>query len=168
MNSNVPIIRKFLKFYLLLQLIIIGLIIYLYDLANVSESFIFGCLTYSIIAFVLRSILSKSHRKGIRLVKERKFDKAIPYFEKSVAYFSKNNWIDKYRFLTLLSASRFTYKEMGLCNIAFCYSQLGYGQKAKDYYQIVLSKNPNNGLAITALNMLNSMDKNQENPSIKN
>ncbi|HEX3165740.1 MAG TPA: tetratricopeptide repeat protein, partial [Chitinophagaceae bacterium] len=75
-----------------------------------------------------------------------------------VDYFAKNNWVDKYRYLTLLSSSKMTYKEMGLCNIAFCYSQTGNGQKAKEYYEQALREFPENGLAIAALNMLKSVD----------
>ena len=36
-----------------------------------------------------------------------------------------------------------TYKEMGLCNIAFCNSQTGNGQKAKEYYEQALKKDKN-------------------------
>lgn len=45
---------------------------------------------------------------------------------------------------------------MGLNNIAFCYAQIGNGNKAKHYYQKILSKFPDSMLAKTALNMLNS------------
>ena len=47
---------------------------------------------------------------------------------------------------------------MGLSNIAFCYSQIGNGQKATEYYQQSLNDFPDNGIAITALNMLNSVN----------
>ena len=47
---------------------------------------------------------------------------------------------------------------MGLCNIAFCYSQTGNGQKAKEYYQQTLKEYPDNGMAVAGLNMLTSMD----------
>jgi tetratricopeptide (TPR) repeat protein len=83
---------------------------------------------------------------------------ALPLFEKSVAYFSKNRWIDKYRFITLLSSSGLTYREMGLCNIAFCYSQTGNGLKAKEVYTQTLQEYPENGLANAGLNMLTSLE----------
>jgi tetratricopeptide (TPR) repeat protein len=98
----------------------------------------------------------------MKLVKQQKFAAALPLFEKSVGYFSKNNWIDKYHFLTLLSSSKMTYKEMGLCNIAFCYSQTGNGQKAKEYYKQVLKEFPENGLALAGINMLNSTENKTE------
>jgi hypothetical protein len=51
-----------------------------------------------------------------------------------------------------------TYREMGLCNIAFFYSHTGNGLKAKEIYQQALNDYPENGLAIAGLNMMNSVD----------
>jgi len=110
---------------------------------------------------ILRNVFAKDHRHGIRLVRQNKFIEAIPFFERSVNYFTKNKWIDKFRSLTLLSSSKMTYKEMGLCNIAFCYSQSGDGSKAKEYYKQVLKEYPQNGLAIAGLNMLTSVNENK-------
>jgi tetratricopeptide (TPR) repeat protein len=158
MSSNIPTTRQLSLPFLVPQLIIIGLIIYLYHLADFTEPFILGAITYSLLALTLRNLIAKNHRKGIQLVKEKKFSDAIPYFEKSVAYFSQHSWVDKYRFLTLLSSSGLTYKEMGLCNIAFAYGQTGNGQRATEYYEQVLAEFPENGLAIAALNMIKSVE----------
>jgi tetratricopeptide (TPR) repeat protein len=158
MASNVPMIKQFAWTSIVPQLLLIGLLIYIYHLLDFDEPFIFGALTYSIIAFGLRNLIAKNHRQGIKLVKQQKFADAITYFEKSVDYFSTNSWVDKYRFLTLLSSSKMTYREMGLCNIAFCYGQTGNGLKAKEIYQQTLNEYPENGLAIAGLNMLTSVD----------
>jgi tetratricopeptide (TPR) repeat protein len=135
-----------------------GVIIYGYRLIGYGDTFILGILTYVALAIILRNLIAKSHRRGVRLTRQQKFSEAIPFFEKSVDYFSKNSLIDKYRFLTLLSSSKMRYREMGLCNIAFCYSQTGKGSKAKRYYEEVLKAFPENSLAIAGLNMLNSVD----------
>ena len=45
---------------------------------------------------------------------------------------------------------------MALCNIAFCYSQIGNGTKAIAFYKKTLEEFPENGLAHSALKMLNS------------
>ena len=47
-------------------------------------------------------------------------------------FFKRYNWIDKYRFVVLLSLSRISYTEMALANIAFCHGQLGEGGKSKE------------------------------------
>lgn len=159
MASNVPFTRQIAWLPVIVQIIFIWLLIYLFDLAGFTQPFIFAAVTYVILAFLLRNIFAKQHRTGIRLVKQHRFAEAIPYFQKSYAYFSQQSWVDRYRFLTLLSATAMSYREMGLCNIAFCYAQIGEGQKAKEYYQLTLKDYPQNGLAITGLNMLNSFDE---------
>ena len=156
MASNVPTVRQIAWVSLIPQSIFIGIIIFVCHLLEFDDPFLSGALTYLIISFGLRNLVAKDHKQGMKLVKQQQFENAIPLFEKSVAFFNKNKWVDKYRFLTLLSSSKMTYKEMGLCNIAFCYSQISNGQKAKEYYEQTLKEFPENGLAIAALKMINS------------
>ncbi|MEN9639008.1 MAG: hypothetical protein RLZZ262_876, partial [Bacteroidota bacterium] len=70
----------------------------------------------------------------------------------------KYSWVDKYRYLTLLSSSKMTYREMGLCNIAFCYGQIGQGAKARAFYEQVRTEYPDNGIALIALNLMSSVE----------
>ena len=95
----------------------------------------------------------------MQLVKKHEYAGAIQFFEASYRFFTDNSWIDKYRYITLLSSSAMDYREMALCNIAFCYSQIGEGPKARAYYQQVLKTYPDNGLAQTALRMMESVEK---------
>lgn len=156
MASNVPTVRQIAWISLVPQLMLMGLLIYLFHLLEFGDPFLYGALTYLVLSFGLRNLVAKNHRQGMKLVKQQKFEEAIPLFEKSVEYFTKNAYVDKYRFLTLLSSSKMTYKEMGLCNIAFCYSQTNNGQKAKEYYELTLKEFPENGLATAGLKMINS------------
>ncbi|MFT4093590.1 MAG: tetratricopeptide repeat protein [Niabella sp.] len=156
MASNVPVIKQIAWLSIIPQLAVLGIIIYAYHLTGWGDPFLLGLLTFYVLSLLLRNLVAKNQRLGMRLVKQQKFTEAIPFFEKNVSYFSNNNRVDKYRFLTLLSSSKMTYKEMGLCNIAFCYSQTGDGLKAKEYYERVLKAFPENGLAIAGLNMLKS------------
>lgn len=156
MASNVPTVRQVAWSSLIPQLTVMGLLIYIYYIFKSTDPFLYGVLSYLGLSFLLRNVIAKDHRDGIRLIKQNNFTDAIPKFERSVDFFTKNKWVDKYRFLTLLSSSRMTYKEMGLCNIAFCYSQTNNGQKAKEYYEQTLKEFPENGLAIAGLRMINS------------
>jgi tetratricopeptide (TPR) repeat protein len=156
MASNVPIVRQIAWISLIPQVLFMGSLIFAYHQLEFRDPFLFGPLTYLIISFGLRNFVAKDHKQGMKLVRQQQFEKAIPLFENSVTFFTKNNWIDKYRFLTLLSSSRMTYKEMGLCNIAFCYSQTSNVQKAKEYYEHTLKEFPENGLAIAGLKLINS------------
>ncbi len=136
-----------------------GCIIFIWHLINPEKAFLFGAMTYLLISFSLRNLIPKDHRSGIKKNNSEKFEEAIPHFEKSYAFFKKYEWIDKYRFITLLSASKMSYREMALANIGFCYSQMGDGTKSKDYYERKLKEFPESGLAKSALKMTSAMEK---------
>ena len=91
------------------------------------------------------------------LVKKEKFEEAIPFFEESFEYFTKNNWVDKYRYIALLSVSGWSYKELALTNLAFCYGQIGNANMAKEYYEKTLENYPDNAMAKTGLRMINAI-----------
>lgn len=154
MHSQPPVSFSVSITRILAQLAIVAMLVWLYRLAGVEEAFIFGAFTYALLAILLRSTIAKDHRAGTRLVMQKRFEEAIPHFKKSVDYFTKYAWVDRFRLLTLLSATPATYRQMGLCNIGFCYSQLGNGPQAKAYYEQVLREYPGNSIAATQLNML--------------
>lgn len=162
MASRVPTVRQFSSTGLIFQFIILALLTYVFYKDDLYNAFIITAIVYSVVALLLRNIIAKQHRKGIKLVKQQKFEEAIPYFEKSYDYFIKNNWLDKYRFITLLSASKIGYTESALINIAFCNSQIGNGQKAIAYYKKALDKFPESMMAQTALRMLTSVNNKAE------
>ncbi|HEX7447932.1 MAG TPA: hypothetical protein VF306_10325 [Pirellulales bacterium] len=56
-----------------------------------------------------------------------------------------------------MSSSAISYREMALCNIAFCYAQLGNGENAELYYRRTLDEFPDSGLADAALRMIESV-----------
>ena len=136
MASKIPVVRQVAWVSLVPQLLLLGLLIFIFELLEIKNASLLGASIYLILSFSLRFIVAKDHRKGMRLIRQQKFEEAIPFFDASVEFFNRKAWIDKYRFLTLLSSSKMTYKEMGLCNIAFCYSQSNNGQKAKVYYSL--------------------------------
>lgn len=154
MPSKAPIIRQSNWLALIPQLIIMMVIIGIWRQIHPDYAVFLGISSYILLSFSLRNFVPKSHRKGMALVKGGYFQEAIPYFEKSYTFFSQNDWLDKYRFLTLLSASKMCYKEMALCNIAYCYGQIGNGHQARTFYQKVLDDYPQNILAKSGLNML--------------
>jgi tetratricopeptide (TPR) repeat protein len=134
-----------------------GLSIFFWSLTDPENAFLYGFVTFMIIYYAVRMLVPRSHRNGMKKIKKENYNDGIPLFEKSYAFFSKNNWLDKYRFVTILSASKITYKEMALNNIAYCYSQIGNGNQSKAYYERTLKEFPESVLAKSGLNMLNSM-----------
>lgn len=159
MRSKTPTVRPIAWISLVPQLLIMILFMYIWYLINTSNFIILGAITYLSISQLLRRIIAKEHRIGMLHVKKGNFEDAIQNFKNSYEFFKKNNWIDKYRYLTLLSSSKMTYCEMALNNIAFCYGQIGNGQMAKAYYEKTLTEYPKNGMAKAALNLLNSISE---------
>jgi hypothetical protein len=114
---------------------------------------------YLSLILVLRLTISRHHRLGIRMVKRGQFQEAIDSFQQSLDFFMRHPWIDRFRWITLLSVSSMTYREMGLANIAFAYSQQGDGEKSRAYYELCIKEFPDSGIAISALRLMDSIKK---------
>lgn len=127
-----------------------------YEYIAKTDDIFNGVIIFCVIALVLRITIPKSHRKGMKALKQNDFETAIANFKESVDYFTRNRWVDKYRVITVLSSSKMCFREMGLCNIAFCYSQTGQAEKAKALYEEILEEYPDNGIAYYALNSINT------------
>lgn len=158
MASKVPTVRQVSWISVIPQILFMLFVFFIYEKIGFKEPILYGAITYLAVSMSLRFFVPKSHREGIRLNNEHLFEEAIPKFEKSYKFFSEYNWIDEYRYITLFSSSKMNYKEMALCNIAFCYSQIGNGQKAIEYYKKAIKEFPESGLAQAGLKMLTSME----------
>ena len=158
MSSKVPKIRQANWVSIIPHLIIMGIIIFIWSLINPERAILFGAITYLLISFSLRKLIPKDHRNGIKKINSEEFKGAIIDFEKSYEFFKKYEWVDKYRFITLLSSSKISYREMALANIGFSYSQIGKGLNSKEYYERTLKEFPESELAKSALKMINAME----------
>lgn len=134
-----------------------GLLMLIYYQFDKSKFIFFGAITYFIISKLLRGIIAKEHLKATSKAKHEHYEEAIPHFLNSYEFFKRNSWVDKYRFLTLLSSDKISFKEMALLNIAFCYGQIGNGILSKNYYEKTLAEFPENAVAKAGLRLLNSM-----------
>ncbi|MCM1183861.1 MAG: tetratricopeptide repeat protein [Roseburia sp.] len=120
-------------------------------------------LVYFAAFLLLRNLVPRNHRKGMRLFKAGSYAQAIEEYQKSYDFFTKHAWVDKYRYITLMSSSRMSYREMALLNIAYCHAQLGNGAKAIACYEAVLREFPDSQMAQSALQMLRSVFDNGSN-----
>ena len=132
------------------------LLVFILMMSGIEKPIVPGMITYLALSFALRFTIPKHHRKGIKYIKKKMHAEAIDEFLKSYDFFSKHEWIDRFRYITIFSSSIMCYREMALANIAFCYSQIGNGEKAIDYYKQVLSQYPGNQIAEAGLNMIES------------
>jgi hypothetical protein len=121
------------------------------------------------VGFVLfaRATFTRGHRRGIRCVKSGRFAEAIPHFERAYRSVVERPWIDRFRWILLGGSSRWTYREMALCNVAFCYGQIGKGDKMREAYQKALAEFPNSVLAGTAMRMITATQTKAPNQALQ-
>ena len=156
MSSSQPIVRQRNWFSVFPQVLVLVVICGIYYYLGVSGFIFFGAGTYLLLSFFLRRMSPINQRKGIVYLKKKQYQKALDEFKLSYEFFKSYNWIDKYRFVVLLSSSRISYTEMALANIAFCYGQLGEGAKSKEYYENILKEFPDSQIAIVSLKMFDA------------
>jgi tetratricopeptide (TPR) repeat protein len=125
--------------------------------ANLTFGMTCGAATYLLYSFGSRLLIPRYHRTGIALSRQQRFADAIPHFERSLEFFDRHDWVDRYRSIVLMSPSAMSYREMALANIAFCYSQIGDGEQARLYYEKCLERFPDSSLALTALRMIDAV-----------
>jgi len=133
------------------------LLIAFFDKRMEEVGWIVAAVVYLVLRFLLQSVVAKDHRRGIRKIQQHKFEEALDCFKRSTEFFTQNSWVDRYRFITLLSSSKMTYREISLCNWAFCLSQMGRGEEAIALYQDILKQYPDNYLATNTLRVLTSI-----------
>jgi tetratricopeptide (TPR) repeat protein len=122
-----------------------------------TVAFFVSAVAHAVYSRIMRAMLIADHRRGVKLIRAGRYAEATPYFEASYNALVRRPWIDRYRWLLLGSASAMPYREMALCNAAFCYGQTGDGQRAIELYERALQEFPDSGLASASLKMLRSI-----------
>ncbi len=163
MASKVQFSRQEINWVALIpKLLVLGILCWCAYQFNKKDFFLIGLLSFLILTKIARWIFfPKVLHAGLKLIREAKFQEAIPFVQDSIDYYTKHSWIDKYRFVLLISSSKKTIREVSICNLAYCYLQTGNVQRAKEIYNDVLKQYPENITAINALNTINiiSQDK---------
>ncbi len=167
MSSNKMIVRRIAWISVVLQFLLIVILAAVFhifitsytDALNLALCFYLG-------AFILlRNLVPRNHRKAIHAYKAGDYLQAIAEFDKSYAFFMRHPWVDRYRFLVLLSSSRLSYTEMALVNAAFCHAQAGNGPKAVEYYEKALRQFPDSEMARSGLNMIYALGPDRSTPN---
>jgi len=156
MTSSRPVIKQISWISMVPQLILMGILIIIFQFFTTTDPFLYAVLVYLALSVGLKQFIPYYHRKGVRFYKKGEYEKAIVQFQASYDFFVRHQWIDKYRSVLLLSASRISYTEMALVNLAFCHSQLGNGSMSKELYEKVLSEFPDSQMAKTSLKMFDA------------
>jgi len=159
MSSKPPIVRQIAWLSVVPQVTVMGVLMAVMHFAGLKQAVLLGALAYLALSIGLRFCVPFAHRRGIALFKKSRYEEAIPQFDRSYDFFTRHKWIDDFRFLTLLSSSRVSYREMALLNTAFCYAQAGNGSKSKEYYERTLVEFPDSEIAKVSLKMIESAEK---------
>jgi hypothetical protein len=156
---KIPIVRQISWLAIVAQILILFGFVWIASTKSPDYDFLIGALCYLGLSLALRGTISRHHRSGIRKMRREQFIDAIHSFENSVNFFERHPWIDRFRWITLLSASSMNYREMSLVNIAFAYSQMGNGERSRAYYEMCIKEFPDNGIALSALRLMDSVNK---------
>ncbi len=113
-----------------------------------------ACGAYLAYSLASRLLISRAHRRGVRLVRRGCYAEALAPFRESLDFFTRHAWIDRWRAWFLLSPSALSYREMAMCNLAFAYGQLGRGAESVAMYRAVLADYPQNRIAPAALRLI--------------
>lgn len=102
-------------------------------------------------AFVSRRIILSGYYRGMKCLHAKAFDAAILSFRECADFLAEHQWIDRFRVVTMLSASAISFREMCLCNLAFTLTRDQKIDEATRAYQEVLLEFPGSLLASTSL-----------------
>ena len=157
MASKVAFVKQEINWFALLpKLLVIGLLCLCFYPID-KRDFLF----IALFIFILLTLLARwlffpnVLYEGIQLIREAKFQEAIPVIQKTIDYYQQKSWIDKYRFWLLISSAKRSITESSICNLGYCYLQIGQVKQAKEIYENVLRQYPEN---INAKNMLNTIN----------
>lgn len=159
MVSGTPIIRQTSISVALPSLVVVAVVVLVGTYFGGLNGLVISSACYLAYSWTSRLVIAREHHAGMKLVRRGAFQEALPHFESSFEFFSRRKWLDEWRGLVLLSSSKAGYREMALLNIAYCYGQIGQGDRAIETYQHCLDLFPNSKMALYSLRMLQSVRK---------
>lgn len=156
MSSRTPIVKQISWLATIPQLLALLFAMAVGGAFRPRDGIFWGAAVYLVYSIGSRQLVPRHHRAGVALVKQQRFEEAIPKFQESLRFFDRYSWIDRFRSVVLMSPSAAGYREMALANIAFCYGQMGEGRQSRHYYEKCLERFPDSGLAKAAIRMLDA------------
>jgi tetratricopeptide (TPR) repeat protein len=160
MPQQMPVVRSLAWSQLIPQVAAIGALAVLGHIiiphARVSSVGFGAAATYLVRCRLSRAAFLRDHYSGIAAYRAGRFADAIKHFEASRAFFLQHPRTDSFRSLLFGVTGPNPFRIVALCNMAYCYSQLGDGGRAVSLYEQALAEFPDCTLARASLNMLRS------------
>lgn len=151
---KIPVVRQYSYIAFFVHLAVLFVVCSLWGWVVGGKWFLLSYVIYAAVLVGVPLLVASDHKRGMRLLMREEFGEAIPCFMASYDYFERNRWVDRFRYVAVMSSSKMSYREMALCNVAFCYGQLGDCERMREYYERTLREFPDNVLAKTALRAL--------------
>jgi tetratricopeptide (TPR) repeat protein len=166
MPSPVPAVREIAWVSVVPHLAVMSLLVFVsYEFLTpdrLAASLASGAGIYLLYSLLSRRLVTRRIRRGFRLLKQQAFPEAIAEYEKAYDFFSRHAWLDRFRYLTVLSSSAYSYREAALCGIAFAYSQMGDAANAVKFYRRALTEFPDCSIAQTSLKAMGGLEERPE------
>jgi hypothetical protein len=125
-------------------------------------SILAGAVIYLGLSTLLQRFVPFHHRHGMSLLVQRDYERASQAFQASWEFFNKKSWLDDYRAIFILSASKMSYREMALINRSLCYWQMGEDAKARESYVEVLKYFPDSKMAKDGIAYIDNPEPEEE------
>ncbi|MCE9557078.1 MAG: hypothetical protein K8T91_27335 [Planctomycetes bacterium] len=159
MTSRIPVVRQMSWAGLVFFAACLGLCVLLGILIDPTRGALFGLAIFYLWFLCVSRLIARHHHAAVRLAKKKQFEQAIEEYRQSLAFFERNTWIDRFRFVVMFSLSSISYREMDLLGVAFCYGQIGDGTRSLATYRQCLEEFPDSEMAASALRLLDSVRK---------
>ena len=157
--KNIPVIRSIAwesaLFRVLILFVFMDVAAYLGKPSRLAP--FIGVVLFVLLEAITKYAVERPNRRGMALVVKGQFEQAVPHFEAACKFYTRHAWIDRFRYLLIISA-RMSFREMALVNLAVCHAQIGNGTKSKQYYQQALAEFPKSALAQMALKAIQAYE----------
>lgn len=115
-----------------------------------------GAAVFMIYRILVREVLCRDHRAGVRLTRSGDFRGGLAAFQKSEQLWARHPTLDRMRWLLLGSSGPYPFRILGLYNQAYCLSRLNRVREAMDVVKRVLELDPKMRPAIELRDSLHS------------
>jgi hypothetical protein len=141
-----------------LHVLLIAGISLLFERFSIPWPVLWAVVVFLVLANLLRRIVISDFRRGADALNAKKYDEALHWLERSATFFQRYPWLDRYRYLLLLSSSALSYREMALVNRALCIGRTRSSEETDQAFKQVLREFPESALARITRRMMFAND----------
>jgi len=146
MNYDLPSVKKIawpvVVLHLLFQVVLIFSFWSLCFPGNLILAAICGAGAYLGYSRLSKIIVLRRLRQAMRFFRAGMYREAVEQSQSMYEFLNRHSWIDRYRYVLLLSETAIPYRTIALCNIAYGYWMLNDNPKSLEYYRKTVESYP--------------------------